>query len=46
MQVHAAKGNQADLVRQYEICKDALMSELGVVPSPQTEALYLDLLAE
>jgi len=34
------------LVRQFAICKDALQTELGVVPSPQTENLYRDLLAK
>ncbi len=46
MQAYAALGNRGDLVRQFAICKDALQTELGVVPSPQTENLYRDLLAK
>lgn len=40
MQAYAGIGNRSDLVRQFEICKDVLNIELGVSPSPQTEALY------
>ena len=40
MQVHAALGNQADLVRQFEDCRKALLTEVGVEPSNQTVLLF------
>jgi ATP/maltotriose-dependent transcriptional regulator MalT/two-component SAPR family response regulator len=46
MMVYAAMGNQADLVRQYEICKQALSGMLGISPSQKTESLYAELLME
>lgn len=46
MKAHAALGSRADLIRQYEVCKDSLNSLLGVSPSPQTEALFFELLSE
>jgi len=46
MKTHAAMGNQADLIRQYEMCKTVLMSDYGIPPSKKTEDLYLELLAE
>lgn len=46
MKAHASMGNQAGLVRQFEICKDTLHNLLGVSPSPQTEKLYYQLLME
>jgi len=46
MRTHAAMGNQADLIRQYEVCKSALMSDYSITPSKKTEDLYLKLLVE
>jgi len=46
MRIHAALGNQADLIRQYEVCKTALMSDYSITPSKKTEDLYLKLLVE
>jgi DNA-binding SARP family transcriptional activator len=43
MRIHAAQGNRAGVVRQYEKCKDILMKEIEVDPSPQTHELYLTL---
>ncbi len=43
MRIHAAQGNRVGVVRQYEKCKDALMKEIEVHPSPQTHELYLSL---
>ena len=40
MRVHASRGNQAAVVRQYELCKAALKEELNTTPSQQTEQLY------
>jgi DNA-binding SARP family transcriptional activator len=44
MRAHAAVGNRAEALRVYERCKNLLSEELGVPPSPQTEAVYLDIL--
>jgi DNA-binding SARP family transcriptional activator len=44
MRVHAVVGNRAEALRAYEQCRTLLTDELGTDPSPQTEALYLDLL--
>jgi Bacterial transcriptional activator domain len=44
MQAHAAVGNRAEALRVYERCRSLLSEELGVPPSPQTEAVYLDIL--
>lgn len=43
---HAAGGNRAEALRCYERCRRLLLEELGVSPSPATEAAYLDLLVE
>lgn len=43
MRVHAAQGNRAGVVRQYEQCKSILMKEIDVPPSPQTHELFLTL---
>jgi ATP/maltotriose-dependent transcriptional regulator MalT/DNA-binding SARP family transcriptional activator len=40
MRIHAARGNRAALVRQYEMCKQVLLDEYNSTPSPQTEQLY------
>jgi DNA-binding SARP family transcriptional activator len=44
MRVHAASGNRAEALRVYQRCRELLADELGVDPSPETEALYLELL--
>jgi DNA-binding SARP family transcriptional activator len=44
MRAHAAVGNRAEALRVYERCRNLLSEELGVSPSPQTEAVYLDIL--
>lgn len=41
MRIHAAQGNRAGVVRQYEQCKSILMKEIEVPPSPQTQELFL-----
>lgn len=38
------QGNRAEALRAYERCRRLLRDELGVNPSPETEALYLTLL--
>jgi SARP family transcriptional regulator, regulator of embCAB operon len=44
MRAHAAVGNRAEALRVYERCRHLLSEELGVTPSSQTEAVYLDIL--
>ena len=34
------RGERVAVIRQYQACREALQSELGVEPSPATEALY------
>jgi len=38
---HLAAGNRAEALRTYQRCREVLCTELGVDPSPQTEARYL-----
>lgn len=40
MRAHAALGNRAAVVRQYERCRQALLSEVSMPPSSQTTALF------
>jgi branched-chain amino acid transport system substrate-binding protein len=44
MEAHAAAGNPAEALRVYERCRRFLADELGAYPSPETEAVYLDVL--
>jgi DNA-binding SARP family transcriptional activator len=44
MRAHAAVGNRAEALRVYERCRSFLSEELGVPPSAQTKAVYLDIL--
>jgi SARP family transcriptional regulator, regulator of embCAB operon len=44
MRAHAAVGNRAEALRVYERCRSLFSEELGVHPSPQTEAVYLEIL--
>jgi DNA-binding SARP family transcriptional activator/ABC-type transport system substrate-binding protein len=45
MAAHAAAGNRAEALRVYEQCRRLLADELGAFPSPETEAIYRELLA-
>lgn len=40
MRIHAATGNRAAIVRQYERCRAALTREINAPPSQQTRDLY------
>ena len=44
MRAHALAGNRAEALRVYERCRRLLSDELGVDPSPPTEAVYLEIL--
>ena len=46
MDAHAGAGNRGEALRAYSRCREALVEELGVGPSPPTEAAYLRLLGE
>ncbi|MGH9278160.1 MAG: tetratricopeptide repeat protein, partial [Acidimicrobiales bacterium] len=42
----AGAGNRAAALRAYTRCRERLADELGVDPSPETERLYVELLAD
>ena len=44
MRAHAGAGNVAESLRVYERCRGTIAEELGVAPSAETEALYLEIL--
>ena len=44
MRAHAAAGSRAEALRAYERCRRLLAEELGADPSPETQALHLQLL--
>ena len=44
MRMHAAAGDRAAALRVFAQCRERLRGELGVSPSPQTEAVYLEIL--
>jgi DNA-binding SARP family transcriptional activator len=44
MRLHAAMGNRAEAVRVFGRCRQLLRDELGASPSPQTEAVFLEIL--
>ena len=46
MIAHASAGNRAEALRAYERCRCLLAEELGVSPSPQTEAVYVQILGQ
>jgi YVTN family beta-propeller protein len=46
MEVHAVAGNRAEALRVYERCRRLLADELGAYPSPETESMYRELLAQ
>ena len=46
MAAHIARGDRAEALRVYEQCRRLLADELGAYPSPETEAVYRELLEE
>lgn len=44
MRLHLAAGNRAEALRVYHACAALLRRELGVDPSPETQALHLQVL--
>ena len=44
MRAHAAAGNRAEALWVYERCRKLISDELGVAPSAETHAVYLDVL--
>ena len=44
MRLHMSQGNRAAALRAYEQCRAILANDLGVTPSPQTEAIYREVL--
>jgi DNA-binding SARP family transcriptional activator len=44
LRAHSAAGNPGEALRAYDRCRRLLAEELGVDPSPELEAFYLDLL--
>ena len=44
MEAHIAAGNPAEALRVYERCRRFLADELGAYPSPETEAVYLEII--
>lgn len=44
MRLHALAGNRAEALRVFARCRELLREELGTSPSPQTEAVYLEIL--
>jgi len=44
MQIYAQQGQTALALRQYQLCRDALQAELGVVPEVETERLHQSIL--
>jgi DNA-binding SARP family transcriptional activator len=45
MRAHAANGNRAESLKVYHRLRALLADELGASPGPDTEALYVELLA-
>lgn len=40
MRLHSGQGQRALAVRQYEVCRDLLAAELGILPLEETQTLY------
>jgi len=46
MRVYTAEGRRDRAVKQYNVCREALGRELAIEPSPETTALYAELVSE
>jgi sugar lactone lactonase YvrE len=46
MEAHIAAGNRGEALHVYEQCRRLLAEELGAYPSPETEAIYRQLLEQ
>jgi DNA-binding SARP family transcriptional activator len=44
MRLHARMGNRGEALRVFAKCREVLRDELGASPSPQTEAIFLEIL--
>ena len=44
MRLHAQMGNRAEALRVFGRCRELLRDELGASPSPELEALFLEIL--
>jgi len=44
MRLHVQMGNRAEALRVFNCCRELLKEELGASPSPETEALFLQIL--
>ena len=44
MRAHVAAGNRAEALRVYERCRVLIAAELGVAPSPETQAVHREIL--
>ena len=44
MRLHAGMGNKAEALRVFERCRQLLRDDLGASPSPQTDAVFLEIL--
>lgn len=44
MRLHASLGNRAEALRVFAQCRELFRDELGASPSPQTEAVFLEIL--
>jgi DNA-binding SARP family transcriptional activator len=44
MRCHSAAGERALALRQFHTCRSVLRQSRGVEPSPETQALYIELL--
>lgn len=40
MQIHAAMGNKAEIIRQFEYCRNEMLDKFDVEPSERTQSLY------
>jgi DNA-binding SARP family transcriptional activator len=46
MRLHNRMGNRAEALRVFSQCRELLKEELGASPSPETEALFLEILRQ